>query len=332
MWADGERTLSSQGAHTCRRAAERPAPSLAELRAACAGAALPLRRVRPVRGCARHGVRPGAQRSLSTLTVGTDARVAPRRSPELRAAPDGGATDAYVLHPSILDGTLPGDDRPGARRGTEARPPRGPRCPSPSGRWTSWPPHPGHGVRLDPLQGRQPARRSTSAKLDTLPPRRRGTDVRGADRSARAGTPRRRGPEDRRSRLASPAAGPPYAPRRARAAANLRDQLALAFEVAPERLDVDTPLEFFGMDSMMAMDWPHHLESTFGDSRRPCSSRFLQSGHSASTSPTHTHRPLRLCALDTAARGRRGPPARPLWGPPSLLGRGRAAPTSRSSV
>ncbi len=57
---------------------------------------------------------------------------------------------------------------------------------------------------------------------------------------------------------------PGGAPLADRAVPYMRRQLATALQVDVERLDVDTPLEHYGMDSMMAMELTRHLEGTFG--------------------------------------------------------------------
>ncbi|EHN71866.1 non-ribosomal peptide synthetase/polyketide synthase Ta1, partial [Streptomyces coelicoflavus ZG0656] len=49
-----------------------------------------------------------------------------------------------------------------------------------------------------------------------------------------------------------------------RAVAHLRRVLASALKLGPERLDPDTPLERFGMDSVLAVTMVQPLEETFG--------------------------------------------------------------------
>ncbi|WP_345629196.1 SDR family NAD(P)-dependent oxidoreductase [Streptomyces thinghirensis] len=259
---DGERTLSSQGrAHLADAPAERPAPSLAELRAACAGAAFTPSDV--YGRYDRVGMEYGpAQRSLSTLTVGTDAAGRPQALAELRLPRAAETTDAYVLHPSILDGALQATIGLGLGGGEGTAPAR-PALPfalqevdvlaaTPATAY-AW-------IRYQ--DGSRPG--DTSAKLDiTL------LDAEGRTCAELTGLLARALPADAAPKTAEPAAGPAAetsgTPLAERALPYLRDQLAAALEVAPERLDVDTPLEFFGMDSMMAMELTHHLESTFGE-------------------------------------------------------------------
>ncbi|MFF8950527.1 SDR family NAD(P)-dependent oxidoreductase, partial [Streptomyces sp. NPDC014940] len=60
------------------------------------------------------------------------------------------------------------------------------------------------------------------------------------------------------------AAGPAAAGVEERAVAHLRRVLAAALKLGPERLDADTPLERYGMDSVLAVTMLQPLEETFG--------------------------------------------------------------------
>nr|WP_182274973.1 acyl carrier protein [Bacillus velezensis] len=51
-------------------------------------------------------------------------------------------------------------------------------------------------------------------------------------------------------------------------------QIAEALSLPVERLDVDSQMERYGMDSMMAMDLTDHFEKTFGPLSKTIFSRF----------------------------------------------------------
>ncbi|MFF9687116.1 SDR family NAD(P)-dependent oxidoreductase [Streptomyces sp. NPDC014623] len=261
---DGERTLSSQGrAHLADAPARRPALPLADLRAACAGTAFTAADLYDRYD--RVGMEYGpAQRSLTTLAVGTDPAGRPQALAELRLPGAAETTNAYGLHPSILDGALQatiglglgGDDAGGAAPTRPALPfaLQGvdvlAATPATAYAWIRY------------QDGSHPG--GTPVKLDiTL------LDTEGRVCAELTGLLARELPAEavpeatgRTVRPAGPAAGTDLAER---ALPYLRDQLATALGIAPERLDVDTPLEFYGMDSMMAMELTHHLESAFGE-------------------------------------------------------------------
>ncbi|MCI3900370.1 SDR family NAD(P)-dependent oxidoreductase [Streptomyces spectabilis] len=258
---DGERALSSQGrAHLADAPAERPALPLADLRAACAATAFTAADVYGLYD--RVGMEYGpAQRSLTALAVGTDTAGRPQALAELRLPRAAEPADAYGLHPSILDGALQATIGLGLGGGEGAAPAR-PALPfalqgvdvlaaTPATAY-AW-------IRYQ--DGSRPG--DTSAKLDiTL------VDTEGRVCAELTGLLARVLPAEAAPQAAAPteppveeASGTPLAER---ALPYLRDQLATALEVAPERLDVDTPLEFYGMDSMMAMELTQHLEDTFG--------------------------------------------------------------------
>ncbi|MGW3453150.1 SDR family NAD(P)-dependent oxidoreductase [Streptomyces albidoflavus] len=263
---DGERTLSGQGrAHLADAPAERPELPLADLRAACADAAFTAADVYDLYG--RVGMEYGpAQRSLTGIAVGTDSAGRPQALAELRLPRAAETTDAYGLHPSILDGALQATIGLGLGGDDGAAPAR-PALPfalqevdvlavTPATAY-AW-------IRYQ--DGSRPG--DTSAKLDiTL------LDAGGQVCAELTGLlarvlPAEAAPEtaaEPAARPVAPAVGTPLAPLAERALPYLRDQLATALEVAAERLDVDAPLEFYGMDSMMAMELTHHLEGTFGE-------------------------------------------------------------------
>ncbi|MDJ0460313.1 SDR family NAD(P)-dependent oxidoreductase [Streptomyces sp. H27-C3] len=263
--ADDAHTLCSQGrASLPGTPAERRALPLDALRGVCAGSAFSSAEIYDVYDRVGMGYGP-AQRSLAGLTVGADAAGRPQVLAELRlpdAANEDGAAERYGLHPSILDGALQAtiglglsDDGSGEQSARPALPFALQELdvlaatPATAYAWIRY------------QDGSSPE--DTSAKLDVTLLDEHGqvcVELTGLSARVLPGEPA----------TARPAAAPaePWTPSESslaeRALPYMRRQLATALQVEVEQLDVDTPLEHYGMDSMMAMELTRHLEDTFG--------------------------------------------------------------------
>ncbi|MFD9789950.1 SDR family NAD(P)-dependent oxidoreductase [Streptomyces sp. NPDC059070] len=256
---DGERTLCSQGRANVTDGAPGRPPLLAELRATCSQAYT----ADELYGLyANVGMEYGpAHRSLAGLGVGADAEGRPQVLAELRLPAAAEPVDRYRLHPSIVDGALQATIGLGlsaaARAGQAGRPAlpfalqgllaAGP-TPATAYAW------------IRHQDGSRPD--APSAKLDVTVLDERGrvcVELTGLSARVLPG-----GPGERPVPVAAPQPAPAPLPDGDRALEYIREQLAGALEVAPERLDVDTPLEHYGMDSMMAMELTRHLEGPFG--------------------------------------------------------------------
>ncbi|WP_431040587.1 SDR family NAD(P)-dependent oxidoreductase [Streptomyces sp. P1-3] len=263
--ADGEQTLCSQGRAGLPRAlAERPVLPLGELRGACAGSALSKAELYGLYDRVGMGYGP-AQRSLAGLTVGTDAAGRPQVLAELRLPEPVDAAEAalYGLHPSILDGALQATIGLGMGPGTpgEGSHPARPALPFALQELEVFAATPATAFAWIRYQGGSRPE-DTSAKLDVTLVDEHGrvcVELTGLSARVLPGEPVAE-PAPAPAEPGTPGASPladlalPY----------VRRQLATALQVGVERLDVDTPLEFYGMDSMMAMELTRHLEDTFG--------------------------------------------------------------------
>lgn len=209
-----------------------------------------------------------AHRSLAGLGVGTDGEGRPQVLAELRLPAAAEPVDRYRLHPSIVDGALQATIGLGLSAAARTEQAGRPALPfalqgltaagaTPATAY-AWIRHQ-HGSRPD----------APSAKLDVTVLDERGevcVELTGLSARVLPG-----GPGERPAPTPVPQAAPVTpvtvsadAPTADRALDYIREQLAAALEVAPERLDVDTPLEHYGMDSMMAMELTRHLEGPFG--------------------------------------------------------------------
>ncbi|MEV0689371.1 SDR family NAD(P)-dependent oxidoreductase [Streptomyces sp. NPDC050388] len=271
---DGVRTLCSQGRATSPAApADRPALPLGELRRACAGSAFSSAEIYDLYDRVGMGYGP-AQRSLAGLSVGADAAGRPQVLAELRLphSPEEAGAAPYGLHPSILDGALQATIGLGlladGRDERSARPALPfalqeldvlAATPATAYAWIRY------------QDGARPE--DTSAKLDVTLVDEHGrvcVELTGLSARVLPGEPAP-APATAPARPVPAPAGAPAgqdapggSPLADRAVPYMRRQLATALQVDAERLDVDTPLEHYGMDSMMAMELTRHLEDTFG--------------------------------------------------------------------
>ncbi|MEU8268267.1 SDR family NAD(P)-dependent oxidoreductase [Sphaerisporangium sp. NPDC049002] len=252
---DGRRVLCSQGRAGLTATPDTRVPPLDDLRAACAAAVFTADDIYD--RYTRVGMEYGpAHRSVTWLGTGTDPEGRPQVLAELRLPAEAQSPASYHLHPSIVDGALQATlglgltaDRAGAQGGRPALPFALQRleatAPTPVTAY-AWIRHQ-DGSRLG----------AASAKLDVTLLDARGqvcAELTGLSARVLRGEPAGDAPAPARTEE----------PFGVRALRYVREQLATALEVAPDRLDVDTPLELYGMDSMMAMELTRHLEGPFG--------------------------------------------------------------------
>ncbi|WP_329395186.1 SDR family NAD(P)-dependent oxidoreductase [Streptomyces melanogenes] len=264
---DGVRSLCSQGRASVTGGAESRPPLLAELRTLCAEATFTADNLYDL--YANVGMEYGpSHRSLAGLGVGTDSEGRPQVLAELRLPAAAEPVDRYRLHPSIVDGALQATIGLGltaaARDGQAGRPAlpfalqgltAAGATPATAYAW------------IRHQEGSRPD--APSAKLDVTVLDEHGqvcVELTGLSARVLPAGPGERPAPAPVPQVApvTPVAASADAPTADRALDYLREQLAAALEVAPERLDVDTPLEHYGMDSMMAMELTRHLEGPFG--------------------------------------------------------------------
>ncbi|MFG3014163.1 SDR family NAD(P)-dependent oxidoreductase [Streptomyces cinerochromogenes] len=255
---DGLRVLCSQGRARLTDAPGTPVPPLGELRTACADTVFTADEIYD--RYSRVGMEYGpAHRSVTWLGTGTDPDGRPQVLAALRLPAEAEHPASYHLHPSIVDGALQ------ATLGLGLTADRADRADDQGGR-------PALPFALQHLRATAPtpvtayawirhqdgSRPGTSsAKLDVTLLDERGrvcAELTGLSARVLRGEPGGDGPAPARTEEPLGARALPY----------VREQLATALEVAPDRLDVDTPLEHYGMDSMMAMELTRHLEGPFG--------------------------------------------------------------------
>ncbi|MFF0897345.1 SDR family NAD(P)-dependent oxidoreductase [Streptomyces sp. NPDC003278] len=252
---DGRRVLCSQGRAGLTATPVPRVPPLDDLRAACAAAVFTADDIYD--RYTRVGMEYGpAHRSVTWLGTGTDPDGRPQVLAELHLPAEAESPALYHLHPSIVDGALQATlglgltaDEADAQGGRPALPfalqHLGTSAPTPV-RAYAWIRH---------QDGSRPG--AASAKLDvTLLD---GSGRVCAELTGLSARVLRGEPVDD-----TPAPTRTEEPFGVRALRYVREQLATALEVAPDRLDVDTPLEHYGMDSMMAMELTRHLEGPFG--------------------------------------------------------------------
>ncbi|MBD0742358.1 SDR family NAD(P)-dependent oxidoreductase [Streptomyces sp. CBMA152] len=261
---DGERTLCSQGRASVSGGTESRPPLLAELRAHCAEAAFTAEDLYDL--YAKVGMEYGpAHRSLAGLGVGTDGEGRPQVLAELRLPAAAEPVDRYRLHPSIVDGALQATIGLGLSAGARTEQAGRPALPFALQGLTVAGPTPATAYAwIRHQDGSRPD--AASSKLDVSILDERGqvcVELTGLSARVLPGVPGER-PAPAPRAQAAPVTASTDAPSADRALDYLREQLAAALEVAPERLDVDTPLEHYGMDSLMAMELTRHLEGPFG--------------------------------------------------------------------
>ncbi|MGW1545391.1 SDR family NAD(P)-dependent oxidoreductase [Streptomyces sp. NPDC002346] len=261
---DGERTLCSQGRASVTGGAESRPPLLAELRAHCAEAAFTADDLYDL--YANVGMEYGpAHRSLAGLGVGADGEGRPQVLAELRLPAAAEPVDRYRLHPSIVDGALQATIGLGLSAGARTEQAGRPALPFALQGLTAAGPTPATAYAwIRHQDGSSPD--AASAKLDVTILDERGqvcVELTGLSARVLPGGPGER-PAPAPVPQAAPVTASADAPSADRALDYIREQLATALEAAPERLDVDTPLEHYGMDSMMAMELTRHLEGPFG--------------------------------------------------------------------
>ncbi|UFR06751.1 SDR family NAD(P)-dependent oxidoreductase [Streptomyces sp. Go40/10] len=252
---DGRRVLCSQGRARFTDTPGSPVPPLDELKSACADTVFTADEIYDRYG--RVGMEYGpAHRSVTWLGTGTDPDGRPQVLAALRLPAEAEHPESYHLHPSIVDGALQAtlglgltaeraDDHGGRPALPFALQHLRASAPTPVTAY-AWIRHQ-DGSRPD----------ASSARLDVTLLDERGrvcAELTGLSARVLRGEPGGDGLAPAR----------PEEPLGVRALRYVREQLATALEVAPDRLDVDTPLEHYGMDSMMAMELTRHLEGPFG--------------------------------------------------------------------
>ncbi|WP_234386658.1 SDR family NAD(P)-dependent oxidoreductase [Streptomyces sp. ERV7] len=263
---DGERTLCSQGRASVTGGAGSRPPLLAALRAHCAEAVFTADDLYDL--YAKVGMEYGpAHRSLAGLGVGTDGEGRPQVLAELRLPAAAEPVDRYLLHPSIVDGALQATIGLGLTAGARTEQAGRPALPFALQGLTAAGATPATAYAwIRHQDGSRPD--APLAKLDVTVLDERGqvcVELTGLSARVLPGVPSERpAPAPLPQAAVTPVTAPGDAPSADRALDYIRGQLATALEVAPERLDVDTPLEHYGMDSMMAMELTRHLEGPFG--------------------------------------------------------------------
>ncbi|MFD9093334.1 SDR family NAD(P)-dependent oxidoreductase [Streptomyces collinus] len=252
---DGGRVLCSQGRARLTDVPGTPVPPLDALRAVCADAVFTADDI--YARYARVGMEYGpTHRSVTRLGTGKDQDGRPQVLAELRLPAEAEHPASYHLHPSVVDGALQATiglgltaDRTDDQGGRPALPfalqHLRATAPTPVTAY-AWIRH---------QEGSRPG--AAAAKLDVTLLDEHGrvcAELTGLSARVLRGEP---GGDH-------PAPAHPEEPFGVRALRHVREQLATALEVAPDRLDVDTPLEHYGMDSMMAMELTRHLEGSFG--------------------------------------------------------------------